>query len=130
MPTREPITEEVYLSVKTAWDSVCADVKKFGALYVLIQLFELGIVVFLYERGVSNAQVQVDKYGVLFYNMRVLRNTITHSVYSKRCENLLLQALELNLLEDFCNQCFGNTTDVYYLKQELIQLLEEGIFGR
>lgn len=126
MPTKDKITEEIYLCCKRMLYVLLADTNRLGAGYVIQMVYELSIVVVSYENG---SEIARDKFvrGIFdeFVQLVDTRNTINHNCYdSKRICKAVNTLIESEAVRKLYIKIFGDAPGYKIFETECLVYLE------
>lgn len=126
MPTKDKITEEVYLRCKDILGRLLTDTNLLGAGYVIQLVYELAVVVISYENG---CDVAVDKFAREcvhdFTQLVKTRNTINHNSYDlERVVRSVYAIMESRVVENLYIKIFGEAPGYKIFETECLVYLE------
>lgn len=126
MPSKNKITEEVYVRCKDMLSKMLYYSSELGVGYVIQLIYELAVVVVSYE---CQSAYALDKYFREYndtYKILVTaRNTLNHNSYDmKRVYKVMRMVIETRAVELLYRQLFGEAKDYKVFETECYVYLE------
>lgn len=109
MPSKEKITEEMYLRCKRMLYKLLSNVYFLGFGYTIQLVYELSVIVISYENGFDYVSDSCFKEKVAFgFQLLLARNTLSHNIYNKeRITKVILPLYTNRVIYNLYMQAFG-----------------------